>query len=381
MGKKSEILKQALLEAEELELASMENAKNIIFETFNPDMVEFFKSAIYEAEEVDDEDMEDDDDVEDDEEEIEEAKHDNGKEPDPGREGTDPAIDDDEENKPIDIAESDDEDEDDFGGDSDPDEDEDGDEPIEEGDDEDSDDDEELDVPDEVFDDEDDVANDDSSGSDPGDGDEDVDDDDDVEVKISMDDDDDEDVDEDIDIDVEDDDEDGEEDSYGGEDFEDDSEDDGEQEEFEEGLYIHKGGKFQKTTPAEYMQTRVSELEEENEKYQKALGALNGQLKETNLFNAKLAHLNKLYMSGAFTNDEKLSIAERLDECDEINEVKAVYKKVIKEVENKNPLEDFSNVIKEVRNKNNGTPKEKDNVYKSEELARMLKIATYDECK
>ena len=90
MGKKSEILKQALLEAEELELASMENAKNIIFETFNPDMVEFFKSAIYEAEEVDDEDMEDDDDVEDDEEEIEEAKHDNGKEPDPGREGTDP---------------------------------------------------------------------------------------------------------------------------------------------------------------------------------------------------------------------------------------------------------------------------------------------------
>lgn len=366
MGKKR-ILEEALIEAQELENAAIENAKERVIESFAPDFVSFFKESLDEAEEIDY------DEESDDEEMMDETEHDVGKEPDPGRQGTDPAVDDSEESLPQhkkDINEADEEEESDddvdvdIDIDTDDEEDEGEDEEPEASDEEEpegGEDDEELEVPDDLFDDEDDESMEDEE--------------DEGEVELS---DDFEDDDEEVDLDIEDDDE---EDI----DIEDDdveSEDDVEldlddEEEFEEGLYMKKEGEdFQKVTPAEYLQTRLGELEEENRQLSAALEAMTGQLEETHLFNAKLAHLNKLYMSGVFNANEKENIAERLDACDDIQEVKTVYKHIVNEVKDSNPLDNFNEMLKEVK-----APKKAktENIYESTEAIRMRRLAGLDD--
>ena len=405
MGKKR-LIEEALIEAEELERASIENATKMVVESFQPSFVNFFKDVL---KEVDDDDMEDEFGVEpeEDEEELDEAERDAGKDPDAGRQGTDPAIDDEDESLSqykknvqerkikLEIDDDDklhgDQDELDADGDGDidaddfeslrnddeleeeedPDEEEidldieddeeggdeeldfDSDSDDEEGGDEDfdsdSDDeeggDEELDVPDDLFDEE---------------GDMDDNEEDEVEFSEEFEDEDDE----EIDLDIEDDEVEDTESE-----FELDTDD---EEEFDEGLYIRKEGKFVKTTPAEALRSRITDIEEENRQLTAAYEAINGQLKETHLFNAKLAHLNKLYMSGVFNNKEKQSIAERLDECDNIDEVKGLYKKIVKEVKDRNPLDDFSSLIKETRAAKGAKT---ENIYESADVIRMRKLA------
>ena len=150
---------------------------------------------------------------------------------------------------------------------------------------------------------------------------------------------------------------------------------DDDKEEVDENLYIRQEGEFKKITPAEYLQSRISTLEEEVEQYKAVAETLQGQLQETHLFNAKLAHLNKLYMSGAFTNKEKERIAERLDECDDIDDVKSLYKTIISEVQETNPLDDFSNLIKEQRIRKDSKT---ENIYESTDVSRMKRIMNYE---
>lgn len=163
-----------------------------------------------------------------------------------------------------------------------------------------------------------------------------------------------------------------------GEEYEDEYEDDDiggdEYEVPEDGLYIRTGGEFRKVTLANYLKTRISELTAEKEGLERAVGALQGQLRESNLFNAKLAYVNKLYNSGLFNSAEKHGIAERVDECNTIDEVKILYKNIVEEVKTKNPLDNFSTMIKEARH--NATRKiEKMPLYESPEMVRMRKNA------
>lgn len=142
----------------------------------------------------------------------------------------------------------------------------------------------------------------------------------------------------------------------------------------DEGLYIRKGGEFRKVTLANYLKTRISELSEEKDALQRAMVAMQGQLREANLFNAKLAYVNKLYNSGLFNQNEKETIAERIDECGTIDEVKGTYNVIVKEVKTKNPLDTFSNMIKEARTKSQNN-KEKMPLYESPEMIRMRRNA------
>jgi len=440
---KKNLIEEALIEAEELERASIENAKEIVMESFTPDFVNFFKDILSEADEKenfkDDKDVPDDEELDD--EELEEGnEHDLGKNPDPGRQGTDPAVDDDEEaqnqhmkkegkyddvsgdatpekgqaglpkkgqpktkkvgDKGWEAEHSGGEEHADTSGSADPEkapgdlpgkkpavkqtgdggwEDEGSGAPksdkgrealkgkkLSEAEEDKEDDKEELEVPDELFDDAEDIKeadekDDDVEIKDDFDGD-----DDDVEINIDLDaDDDDKDsVDEGADVDIED--EDGEKP---------DDDDAVVDDEIDEGLYIRSEGRFKKITPAEYLQTRIESLEEERDTLSSAVETLQGQLQETHLFNAKLAHLNKLYMSGAFTNTEKERIAERLDECDDIVDVKSLYKTIITEVQGTNPLENFSNLIKE--NKLLRETKT-ENIYESNDVSRMKRIMNYE---
>jgi hypothetical protein len=170
--------------------------------------------------------------------------------------------------------------------------------------------------------------------------------------------------DDDIDIDIDmDDDEAGPEMEYP----EDDEED-----KFEEGLYLRKEGQFVKVSPAEALQTRIGELEEENVNLQRALGALKGQLGESNIFNSKLAHVNKLYMSGLFSSSEKLTIAERMDDCESLEDVKKTYARIVSEARDKNPLDDFNKIISETRHSRDTKT---ENIYESSEVSRMKRLA------
>jgi hypothetical protein len=446
MGKKK-LIEEALIEAKELERASIQNATNMVIESFQPNFVDFFKGVLNEVD-----DMEMDDEFED--EELEEGnEHDMGKEPDPGRRGTDPAIDDDEEafgeealgegqyddvsgdatpekgqaglpNKPAvkKVGKGGWEDEGSAGlsqstsresqkgtpstknvGDggwedegsagysaADP---EKGGKNglnnvpaakvVKEAEDEESE--EDFEIPDDLFDDEDedmefsddendididvkDDFGDDESEDELGENDEDEFEPEEDDLELSDDSGLEDDDDEEIDLDIEEDDFEDEE-SLEGDPL--DNMDLDDEDEFEEGLYMRKEGEFQKVTPAEYLKTRLGELEEENEKLSNALNALGEQLQETHLFNAKLAHLNKLYMSGAFSNGEKESIAERLDICESVDEVKRAYKNIVIETRNRNPLDDFSNMIKENRTAKKAKT---ENIYESTDVARMRSI-------
>ena len=51
MGKKKKIMEEALLKAEEIERATFDNAKDVIIESFKPDLVEFYKDVMDEDEE------------------------------------------------------------------------------------------------------------------------------------------------------------------------------------------------------------------------------------------------------------------------------------------------------------------------------------------
>lgn len=443
MAKKN-LIEEALIEARELERASIENAKDIVLESFTPNFVSFFSDVLNEADHPEPDGDEDEygnepEDHDEDEEEMNEGnEHDVGKEPDSGRQGTDAAVDDEEESLPQDQK-----DEpmkegkyDDVKGDATPEKGQAGlpagdkpkvkkvgdsgwedegtagyaaDDPEKNKDDvqggspkpkkvgkggwekeheggtkysdtsnadpeknadqlpggtpsakkdvyeaedkeDDSEDKKELDVPEELFDD---GEEDGAEGKDK---------DDDVDISIDVDDEDDDEkdsMDEGADVDIE---------------IEDEDEDE-EDEEIDEGLYIRQEGRFKKITPAEYLQTRIDTLEEERDRLVATVETLQGQLQETHLFNAKLAHMNKLTMSGAFTNSEKERIAERLDECDTVDEVKALYKTIVSEVQDVNPLDSFANLIKETRM---GRSTKTKNIYESADVARMKKLVDYE---
>lgn len=149
-------------------------------------------------------------------------------------------------------------------------------------------------------------------------------------------------------------------------------------EEFEEGLYLRREGEFEKVDPEEALQSRIDDLEEERQKLANAVGFLKGQLGESTLLNAKLAHLVRLYESGLFSKDEKRRIAERLDEARSVKRVKTVYNSIVKEAGDRTVLDDIHDVITESRSRRSTKPTG-ESVYESDEVRRMKRLAGLDD--
>lgn len=73
-----------------------------------------------------------------------------------------------------------------------------------------------------------------------------------------------------------------------------------------------------------------AELERKNREiseFQETFNELAVQVKEMQLFNAKLAFANKLFLSNRFPFDDKIRIAEEFDNTGSIEEAKELYKK------------------------------------------------------
>jgi len=328
----------------------------MFIEAYAPSIADLFKDVMEEADEYDvdknsgmsDEEMDSEDEEED--EMQEGTEHDMGKEPDAGRDDTDAATAGEEDNVVKEDVEIDlviEADEEESEEDSEEDE-----EPESSKEEKPSEDKKELEIPDELFDDDEDESEEDKEEEDNPD----------LKLKSDMDEElEDDESEEELDLDIEDDDE-----------SETSSDEAGNKEVSEEGLYMKKGDSFVQVSPEEYMEGRISSIMSEKEKLESALSALKGQLEEANMFNAKLAYVNKLYNSGLFNNVEKESIVERMDNCSTISEVKSLYATIVNEVKEKNPLDDFSNMIKE--HKANANTKS-ENIYESKEMLKMKRLA------
>ena len=69
-----------------------------------------------------------------------------------------------------------------------------------------------------------------------------------------------------------------------------------------------------------------SSLETKLGKYRSAVNTLREQLEELNLFNAKLLYVNKLLQNKQITESQKRSIVKALDEAQNLQEAKVLYK-------------------------------------------------------
>jgi hypothetical protein len=224
----------------------------------------------------------------------------------------------------------------------------------------DEDEDEELELPDELFNDENDQDMDDVPSDEPVDAEASA-------EEAPMEDEEDDELDEEdeeLDIDIEDDEADMEE-------------NDMDAEEYDDGLYVRREGQFMKVNPSEALEDKMNDLEEEKTKLANAVATLKGQLGEVNLFNAKMAHLVKLYESGLFSRSEKRRIAERLDSCKSTKQVQVVYKNIVKEADSRTVLDDIHDVITESRVRRSSKPSG-ESVYESDEVRRMRKLAGLD---
>ncbi len=92
------------------------------------------------------------------------------------------------------------------------------------------------------------------------------------------------------------------------------------------------GGKAGKDVLAEMKQAlrnqrrQNSSLENKLGKYRSAVNTLREQLEELNLFNAKLLYVNKLLQNKQITESQKRSIVKALDEAQNLQEAKVLYK-------------------------------------------------------
>ena len=73
------------------------------------------------------------------------------------------------------------------------------------------------------------------------------------------------------------------------------------------------------------MRKIVLSLNEQNKQYKKAYGKLLENLKEVNLFNAKLLYTNKILQTEGLSNKGKLAIVEQFDEAYSRKDVELVY--------------------------------------------------------
>ena len=132
-----------------------------------------------------------------------------------------------------------------------------------------------------------------------------------------------------------------------------------------------------------HKEARLVELKKENgslkkslKEYKESFKVLRKQINEVQVFNAKLAYVNKLFSKGGLTNDEKVQIAENFDGTNTVEEAKILYNKIISE--NKTITESKTERLKS-RLKSNNTSivnsTKSETLYESTEISRMKQLA------
>jgi len=130
----------------------------------------------------------------------------------------------------------------------------------------------------------------------------------------------------------------------------------------------------------------IDGLKKENDSLKKSLKeysdsfvVLRKQINEVQIFNAKLAYVNKLFSNGGLTMDEKSKIAEQFDKVVSIEDAKKLYTKLINESNTISKQDNVEDKIKSVKTTSvltNETQASKSNtLYESYEIKRMKELA------
>ena len=132
-----------------------------------------------------------------------------------------------------------------------------------------------------------------------------------------------------------------------------------------------------------HKEARLVELKKENgslkkslKEYKESFKVLRKQINEVQVFNAKLAYVNKLFSKGGLTNDEKVQIAENFDGTNTVEEAKILYNKIIGE--NKTITESKTEQLKSKLKSNNTSivnSTKSETLYESTEISRMKQLA------
>lgn len=130
-------------------------------------------------------------------------------------------------------------------------------------------------------------------------------------------------------------------------------------------------------------ESKLDELKQENEslkktikEYKESFVVLRKQINEVQVFNAKLAYANKLFINGGLKNEEKVRIAEEFDKVSTVEDAKKLYNNLLKEVSEVKtvkvaPEEKLKSVKPSVQQ-----PSEKSQtLYESDEMKRMKQLA------
>lgn len=131
--------------------------------------------------------------------------------------------------------------------------------------------------------------------------------------------------------------------------------------------------------------SKIDDLKKENaslketiKEYKDSFIVLRKQINEVQIFNAKLAYANKLFTNGGLTNSEKVQIAEEFDKVETIEEAKILYNKLITESNvsktSKTSVEKVKSIKPESVN-NSAAPSQTQTLYEGVEMKRMRELA------
>ena len=121
------------------------------------------------------------------------------------------------------------------------------------------------------------------------------------------------------------------------------------------------------------LKEKIKSYEQREQEFENAFVDLREQFDETQLFNGKLALVNKLLMKGGLSQDEKVKICEQFDSVKTHDEASKLFKKIIKE--NNIKTDDASTKLKS-NTTNTAKPKSTtEPLYESAEARRAKKLA------
>lgn len=121
------------------------------------------------------------------------------------------------------------------------------------------------------------------------------------------------------------------------------------------------------------LKVKIKSLEQREQEFEKAFVDLREQFDETQLFNGKLALVNKLLMKGGLSQDEKVKICEQFDSVKTHDEASKLFKKIIKE--NNIKTDDVSTKLKSTTTNTIKPKSTTEPLYESAEAIRAKKLA------
>lgn len=121
------------------------------------------------------------------------------------------------------------------------------------------------------------------------------------------------------------------------------------------------------------LKKQIESLNKERKEFEEAFVDLREQFNEMQLFNGKLALVNKLFMNGGLTQEDKMKICEQFDSVQTPEEASKLFKKIIKE--NNIRLDEATAKLKSTSTKTAQPKSKSEPLYESEEARRAKKLA------